>query len=192
MMSLRCRLSLLWFLTVLLTACPVGIGQNSEVVPITDRAPPIWLRVIPEEPGFFHGVGFTSQSNDPAADQKQAALRAREAMVGEITSSLKRSLSGNGIEAGMWERLSWEGVLTDLEQLPPADVYLEQHKHRVWAYVKVGRADFSSSWSVGRVSLKGEPGNMWPKRRPFGSRVSSWRRCASSLQPSIVWQGRKV
>ncbi|MFM7200902.1 MAG: hypothetical protein ACKO6N_08945 [Myxococcota bacterium] len=124
-------------------------------MPITDRAPPIWLRVIPEEPGFFHGVGFTSQSNDPAADQKQAALRAREAMVGEITSSLKRSLSGNGIEPGMWERLSWEGVLTDLEQLTPADVYLEQHKHRVWAYVKVGRADLQQLLERRKGQLEG-------------------------------------
>lgn len=140
---------------MLLTACPSRFGQNNEVVPITDRAPPIWLRVIPEEPGFFHGVGFTAQSNDPAADQKQAALRAREAMVGEITSSLKRSLSNNGIEARLWERLSWEGVLADLEQIPPTDVYLEQHKHRLWAYVKVGRADLQQLLERRKVQLEG-------------------------------------
>lgn len=136
-----CRPLLSLMLLLLLSACIARKAGTDAVVAVNDRPPPIWIRITPEDPGYFHGIGFVAESQDLNADYAAAANKARENMLEDITGNLKRGAGARVSDRGVFARLAWDGVLSELQQMPPQDVYLEAHKHRVWAYVRVGQAE---------------------------------------------------
>lgn len=169
MIRTRCRGPLFLLLLSLLSACIARNPGTEGVVPINDRPPPIWLRIVPDDAGYFHGIGMVPQSNDPVADQSLAAGRARESMVVEILASLKRTYLNEVPDPTLFDRLAWDGLLLELEQLPPQDVYLEAHKRRLWVYVRVGRAELQQILDRRRVQLE-------PKaRKSLGQADALWQ-----------------
>lgn len=136
-----CRPLLSLLLLFLLSACIARKTGNEGVVAVNDRPAPMWIRITPEDPGYYHGIGFVPETQDITADCNAAALKAREAMIDDITSNLKRGLGSKLPDQQLFSRLAWDGVLADLQQTAPQEIYVEAHKHRVWAYVRVGQAE---------------------------------------------------